>query len=334
MMPSNELRIGGWLVRKVEDVLLDVPSEIALDFNEMRLRGQGSSWNPSFYVDNKSTINPAVTANIGVRYDYISKSRQSTLSPRLNLAYAWNDHMSLSLDYGWYYQSPKAYELAINSTLSSRRATSYGMGMRHQIGDELVVSVELYNKNLTRLITIDSLWNLANDGHGYSRGAEFYMQLKSTSGFFGWLSYTYSVSKRREGRTTSLRPFEFDRPHSISLVANYSFGSDWQIGARYRYASGSPYTPVLSASHESATGRWYPILGERNSGRYPAYNRLDVRATRRFNLEAMTLNVYMELLNVFNQRNVIHYEWNEDYSSRESMTVFSFIPVLGVSAQF
>jgi hypothetical protein len=59
-----------------------------------------------------------------------------------------------------------------------------------------------------------------------------------------------------------------------------------------------------------------------------------VRVTRRFKFEAVKLDVYVELLNVFNQRNIIHYEWSEDYSSRGSMTVFSFIPVIGVSAQF
>ena len=334
IMPSHELHMGGWLVGKGEDVLFDVPSEIALNFNEMRLQEKGRSWKPSLYVDDKWTISPAVTANLGVRYDYTSNSKQSTLSPRLNLAYAWSDHMSISFDYGWYYQSPKAYELAINSTLLSKKAESYGIGMKHQVGDEIVVSLELYNKNLTRLITIDPLWNLSNNGYGYSRGAEFYFQLKSASGFFGWLSYTYSVSKRKEGTTTSLRPFEFDRPHLMSLVANYSFGSDWQVGVRYRYARGSPYTPVLSATYDNAAGRWYPVLGESNSDRYPAYNRLDVRVTRRFKFEAVKLDVYVELLNVFNQRNIIHYEWSEDYSSRGSMTVFSFIPVIGVSAQF
>ncbi|MEK6570141.1 MAG: TonB-dependent receptor, partial [Bacteroidota bacterium] len=295
LFSSYELHLGSWLVAEQENVNINMPTEIAVNFNEVKLKGKGNSFKPSLYVDNKWSISPKVTANFGLRYDYVAKSKEGVLSPRINLAYAWNDHMSLSADYGWYYQSPRAFELAINSSLKSKKAESYGIGVKHQVGDEVVFSLELYNKNLTRLITIDSLWNLSNDGYGDSRGAEFYIQMKSPSGFFGWLSYTYSVSKREEGRNRDLHYFEFDRPHLISLVANYSFAGRWQLGARFRYGSGRPYTPVASAFYDRGTDHWRPIPAEHNSDRYPAYNRLDVRATRHLRFETFTLD---ELLSI------------------------------------
>ncbi|HKZ40094.1 MAG TPA: TonB-dependent receptor, partial [Candidatus Hodarchaeales archaeon] len=223
IVPANEFHIGGWLIVEQEDITIDLPREVALNFDELQLRGKGKSVKPSMYIDDKWTVSSTLTAGLGVRYDYISKSNESTVSPRGNISYAWNDHMSLSLDYGWYFQSPRPFELDINNRLQSRRAESYGIGIKHEVGDEIVVSLELYNKNLSRLIAIDSLWNLSNNGNGYSRGAEFYVQLKDPRGFFGWLSYTYSFSKRKEGSNNDLHYFDYDRPHLISLVANYKF---------------------------------------------------------------------------------------------------------------
>ncbi len=334
ILPSLELHFGAWLAWERQHVEINLPKETAINFDEMKLRGDGKSFKPSSYVDGKWNISSSLLATVGVRYDYVAKSEENALAPRLNIAYAWNDHMSLSADYGWYYQSPKAYELAVNNKLRSKKAESYGLGIKHQIGDEIVVSLEVYDKNLSQVITIDSLWNLSNDGSGYSRGAEFYIQARSPSGFSGWLSYTYSVSKRKAGTNLDLHYFDFDRPHILSLVANYPFAEHWQAGARFRYGSGKPYTPVASAFYNPTAGHWFPIPGEHNSARFADYSRLDVRVTRHFQSEIFDLDVYLELLNSYNRKNPIHYMWNETYSDKDAVTAFPFLPVLGVSARF
>ena len=334
ILPSHELHLGAWFVLENQQVNINLPMEIAVNFDDTKLQGRGTSFKPSLYVDDRWTISSALLANVGVRYDYIAKNRESTIAPRINLAYAWNDHMSLSFDYGWYFQSPKAFELAINDRLKSKKAESYGIGIKHQLGDEIVVSLELYNKSLSQLITIDSLSTLTSEGYGYSRGAEFYVQLKSASGFSGWVSYTYSMSRRKEGKSPDLHPFDFDRPHLISLVANYRMDGHWQAGARFRYGSGKPYTPAASAYFSSAAGHWFPIPGEHNSDRYPDYSRLDIRVTRHFTFEAFDLDVYLELLNAYNRKNIVHYMWDETYSRKDPLTIFPFLPVLGASARF
>ena len=334
IFPENEFHVGGWLVREKEDIIIDLPLEIAVNFEERKLRGSGTLLKPSLYVDDKWTISSTFNASVGVRYDYVDKSGESTISPRFNISYAWNEHMSLSADYGLYYQTPRSFELEMNKNLKSKRAESYGVGIKHEVGDEIVISLELYNKNLSQLITIDSLWNLSNIGFGYSRGAEFYIQIKDPHGFFGWLSYTYSISKRKEGANNDLHFFDYDRPHLISLVANYKFAEHWQSGIRFRYGSGRPYTPVASALYDLNEKRWFPIPAVHNSDRYPAYSRLDVRATRHYQFTSFDLEVYLEILNVYNQKNIVHYIWDETYSSKERMTIIPFLPVIGISANF
>jgi len=334
IVPSHELHIGGWLVREKDNVKVNVPIEVAMNLSEMRLRGNGTLWKPSVYLDDKWTLTSGITASVGLRWDYIAKAKESTLSPRLNVSYAWNEHMSLSADYGWYFQSPRAYELSINNGLKSKRAESYGVGIKHEVSDAVVVSIELYNKELSGLISIDSTWNLSSDGYGYSRGGELYIQYKGQEGFFGWLSYTYSASKRKEGTNKDLHFFEYDRPHLLSLVSNYKFDEYWQAGLRFRFGSGRPYTPVVSAWYDSQGLRWFPVPGVHNADRYPSYQRLDIRITRKFNFEAFDLDLYLEILNAYNRKNVVHYMWEEDYSSKEKLTIIPFLPVLGVSARF
>lgn len=334
IFPGNEFHVGGWLVREKEDITIDLPLEIAVNFEERKLRGNGTLLKPSLYVDDKWTISSTFNASVGVRYDYVAESGESTISPRFNISYAWNEHMSLSADYGLYYQTPRSFELGMNKNLKSKRAESYGVGIKHEVGDEIVISLEIYNKNLSQLITIDSLWHLSNNGYGYSRGAEFYIQIKNANGFFGWFSYTYSTSKRKEGTNNDLHYFDYDRPNLISLVANYKFAEHWQIGVRFRYGSGRPYTPVASALYDLNEKRWFPIPAVHNSDRYPAYSRLDVRATRNFQFTSFDLDIYIEILNIYNQKNIVHYIWDETYSSKERMTIIPFLPVIGISARF
>lgn len=331
---SSELHIGGWLVHEREDVRINLPMEIAPNFDEMRLRGEGTSLQPSVYIDEKWKITPEISTSIGLRYDFIARSKEHLLAPRLNIAYAWNEHMSVSLDYGWYYQSPRAFELGLNKNLHAKRAESFGVGMKHEVSDAVVVNLELYNKNLSHLIGIDSLWNLNNGGEGYSRGAEVYIQLKDSKSFVGWLSYTYSLSRRKEGRNDGLHVFDFDRPHLISLVVNYALAEHWQGGVRFRYGSGRPYTPAASAWSDPNAGHWKPIPGAHNSDRYPAYSRLDLRVTRKLEWNSLDLDLYLELMNVLNRQNVIHYMWDEQYASKEAFTIFPFLPVVGITARF
>ncbi len=300
----------------------------------MAWKGTGSLFKLSLYIDNRRKINPKFTVSTGIHYDYIAKSTENTVAPRLQLAYTWNDHMSVSAEYGLYYQSPRAFMLDIYNDTRSARAENYGIGVRHQVGNEIAVSLEFYNKNLTQLILIDANGMLSNEGYGYSRGAEFFIQMQPSRTFYGWISYTYSISKRKEGIGPALHPFDFDRPHLLSLVTNYLFAEHWQVWIRFRYGSGRPFTGVESPFYDAILERWVPIPGEHNSGRYPAYHRLDLRATRKFKFENYTMDVYIEFLNTYNQNNIAHYMWDETYSSRDFMIVFPFLPVLGISARF
>jgi TonB family protein len=114
---------------------------------------------------------------------------------------------------------------------------------------------------------------------GRSFGAELMARRRSTTGIYGWASYTLSLSERlRDGRW---RPYDFDRTHLVNVVAGIPLGRSWDFGVRLQYQSGKPE----------------PVLGEavvRNAG----YARFDVRFDKHAAWRSWILDFYVDITNV------------------------------------
>ncbi|MCB0746535.1 MAG: TonB-dependent receptor [Ignavibacteriae bacterium] len=328
---NHDIHLGGWLVVKNDEVFVEIPGEINFyTLEDYKVDAKGKYNLLSFYLEDKVSISPDFKINGGIRFDYLDRTKKGVISPRFNMAYSLNDHMSLSFDYGWYYQSPSAYEIGVNPKLNFKKAESIGVGIKHQISDELIVNFEFYNKRFFDLVTLDNInWKFSSNGFGFARGAELYVQFKPSSNLVGWISYSYSLSKRKEGTIRTQEYFAFDRTNLISAILNYRFEEVWAVGAKFRYGDGTPYTPVIGKNYDNSN--YIPILGRQNSSRYPAYSRFDLRLTRQLSLANYPIELYLEVLNLFNSKNVVHWMYDNEYSNRTSMTVLPTIPVIGIN---
>lgn len=333
LIPGHDIHLGGWFVHKDDYVLVNIPGEINFYILEdYKIKSQGNYNLFSLYAEDKLALTDDIEMNGGIRFDYLDKTGKAVVSPRFNVAYLLNEHMSLSFDYGWYYQSPSAYKVGVNQDLEFKKAESIGIGIKHQFNEQFIVNFELYSKTMIDLVSLDNMnWRFSSDGYGYSRGAELYIQFKPSENLAGWVSYSYSVSKRKEGIIRTEELFSFDRTNLISAVINYRFEDVWAVGVKYRYGDGTPYTPVTGTYYNNSTSDYYPLLGEQNSARYPAYSRFDLRVTRQLTIGNYPIELYLEILNLFNNENIIHWMYSKDYSSRTSMTVFPTIPVIGIN---
>ena len=215
-------------------------------------------------------------------------------------------------------------------------ATHYVAGIDQRIGNETKATIEVYHKELHDLIVDpDSTQLLLNTGSGYAEGIEFSLQKKFTVGFVGSASYTYSVSKRKDNAAELLYNFEYDRPHIINLIAGMEVGKGWQIGAKFQFASGNPYTPIVGV--ERRGGVYYLIDGEKNSARNPDYHKLDIRVDKQFLLGSQSITVYLDLWNVYNRENIIAYTFKADASGavvKSARPDFGITPILGITAKF
>jgi hypothetical protein len=279
----------------------------------------------------------ALTA--GVRFDHFSFTKQTTLSPRLSATYHLTDQTSLNMAYGRFYQNPASYQIAqdpVNQQLRSSNATHSIVGIDHLIREDLRATVEVYYKKLADVIVgSDTSAVLTNTGSGFARGIEFSIQKKFTGGFVGTASYSYSESRRRDAVGSGEYYFEFDRPHIVNLIAGWELGDNWQLGAKFQYASGSPYTPVVGVALKNRT--YYVVDAAINSARFPAYHKLDIRLDKKFVFAAWTLTAYLDLWNIYNRQNILDYSYKVDAGGNITETPrydFGILPIIGLSAQF
>ena len=147
-------------------------------------------------------------------------------------------------------------------------------------------------------------------------------------------------------------PPVFDRRLDVDLVLQYSAPRDVEFGLRWNFGSPLPYTrPVAQyyAWRYSPLDRRYqprdrgsedvPVfvqLGDRNAERYPPYHRLDVTVRRTFERSWGEWTPYLQVLNVYNRRNVLWYFYNYDRSPpvRSGLSMFPVLPALGVEISF
>src|SRR5690606_21737297 len=178
-----------------------------------------------------------------------------------------------------------------------------------------------------------------------------------------WASRTFPdfLSGREEAVEVTYPPV-FDRRADLDLTLRLPVGTAWNLGARWHVGSGTPFTrPVASYAYFSpeVTGggglRWQGtpevereaeedvgpralavVLGPRNGARLPVYHRLDVSARRTCRPSWGEVTASLDILNVYNQMNVLSYFF--DYSRtpplRTGFSMFPFLPTLGVEVRF
>lgn len=327
---NHELHTGFWYVIDISDIDINLPIDLAYNFEPTDFSVTGSSTKLSAYADDTWKPRSWLSLNYGLRSDYVISSSELVISPRLNLVITPTDKLQLTANIGTYSQSPPAYELKDNSALESRKSKAIGVGLNMQLSESVYGNMEIYKKSFSNLMSFDSTGHFLNEGYGNVTGYELYIQKKSGDSFVGWLSYTYSVAKRKEGLSDQLALFDYDRTHMFTSVLQYRRNEKWKFGLKFRYATGSPYTPAEGGIYNSNLNKYYPIVGERNSERYMPYHRLDIRIARIFPDVLNGLIVYIETVNTYNRQNVAYLIWNDDFSSSRSFSIFPFLPVLGI----
>jgi len=85
-------------------------------------------------------------------------------------------------------------------------------------------------------------------------------------------------------------------------------GRNWELGFRWRYLGGTPYTPVAVAKSSlkevwDVTAQGLPDYDRLNSMRLPAYHFMGFRIDKKYFFRKWSLNIYLDIQNVY--RNVL-----------------------------
>lgn len=267
---------------------------------------------------------------------------ETAIAPRASVRWQLVPRLALTAAYGSYTQPPEPEDLsAVFGTpdLALSRATHVTVGESLRITETLTADVVAFRKTMSDLVVRSRLPNpllaraLTQTGEGRSYGVQFLVRQELWRGFFGWVSYAISKSERRYEGDESWRAFDFDQPHVLSVVASQDVGR-WTFGARFRYASGNPRTPVIGSVYDARSDRYDPVFGPQNGIRIPAFWQLDLRVERVFPLgKDVRASVFADVQNVTNRANAEEIVYSGSFRERGTIRGLPALAVVGARVE-
>lgn len=246
-----------------------------------------------------------------------------TLSPRVSLSYVLADRWTLNASVGRYFKIAPYTILGfadnngqlVNRSSKYLQSDHYVTGVEYLPNDGLRFTVEGFYKQYANVpVSVRegiSLSNLGNDfsvlgneavitnGKGRAYGIEFFAQKKLTDRFFGILSYTFYRSQY-SGANNIFVPSSWDNQHLLSVTWGYKFPRNWELGLKFRYQGGAPYTPyneTASRLNYLSLGQGVPDYARLNENRLGGFNASDVRIDKKWNFRKVTFDLFLDVTN-------------------------------------
>ena len=292
---------------------------------------------------------PALLIIPGVRMDLVTIRLQQTplltADPRLAVRWTVVPEVTIKGGIGLYHSPPslqagEADPVFGNPDLGSRYALQTSLGVEWNIRPDLFLSLEgFYNRLWDIPVSTSALverngqlvpQNLVNEGRGRIYGFEVLFRQALTKRLFGWIAYTFSRSERIDRPGASWRLFDFDQTHVLTAIASYKLGAGWELGGRFRYATGNPRTPVVGAVKDDLTDSYVPLFGPVNSYRLPNFAQLDVRIDKIWVFDNWSLDLYLDVQNVTNTRSIEGTQYSYNYAQSAQFEGLPIVPILGV----
>jgi outer membrane receptor for ferrienterochelin and colicin len=318
----------------------------------------------SGYIQDKIEFE-TIVLNLGIRYDLfdaatsypgdpfnpndplkepLKTETQSTLSPRVGIAYPVRDNMVFHFTYGQFFQKPE-YQTLYNNlerefanrgttlfgspTLKPQKTSSYELGISAAFGAGASAQVTFFSKKIENLIGVAWIYlphayaYYVNEDFATVKGFEISTKVKLRDVSFA-VNYTYSVAKgssstQQERYTSvynivgvqSLRflPLDFDQRHTGNAQIAIDFGKD---EGPFGYL-----TPVFENTScnlvaQYGSGLTYTFnparsiyVAEPNNSRLPERITLDLLARKAFTFGPVELGIFVDVRNLLNRKNIV-----------------------------
>ncbi len=286
------------------------------------------------YITSASKSVPAV----GATPDIGTTREVAELEPRISVRYAFTPEISAKAAFGVYHQAPQPEDLSAvfgTPTLALSSAQHYLAGATFQLTPSLTVETTGFLSRSQQLVVRSEEESpllahaLDQTGIGRSYGTQFLLRQQQVGRFFGWVSYSILRSERKDGPGLAWRLFDYDQSHVFTALGSYDLGAGFEVGLRFRFATGYPRTPVQSAYFDARTNTYEPIFGPQNSIRIPSFVSLDARVAKRFRWGRTDGEIYLDVQNVTDHSNPEEIVYNTNYTQRGYITGLPILPVAG-----
>ncbi len=285
----------------------------------------------------------------GLRADaiFLGGHALTSLDPRVTGRWALDRMWTVKGYLGWFHQPPQpeaADPTLGNPEIGQEDAIHVGAGAEWRPSRLWTTDVEVYYIDRNHLVgftpegTLDADGNLVpanfvNEGYGFTYGLEAMIKREISDTLYGWLSYTYSHSERALPRG-ELALATFDQTHVANLVASWRPGAGFELGARWRLATGRPYTPIVDATFDADEGGYDPVSGETRSQRLPFFNQVDLRLEKTWLFKLWSLGLYVDVQNALNTDNVESLDYDYRYRQTSQVSGVPVLPTLGIRGQW
>ncbi|WP_162418362.1 TonB-dependent receptor [Cyclobacterium roseum] len=289
-----------------------------------------------FAMGSKKFYDERLLVNFGFRLDgsdfgATASNPLNQFSPRLSASYQLKDNLFWNANAGIYYQKPPYTVLGfqnnegnfVNQDNDVRfiRATHLISGIEWKFPEKnRTFSAEVFYKkyanypssirngialaNLGADFGVIGNEPVSSDAEGRAYGLELLAQQRLYKGFYGIAALTLVRSEFTNPNTDYL-PSSWDNRFIVSLTAGKRLPKDWEVGARWRFLGGTPYTPYdFQAS--SLRSNWDLFnrgifdYSRINDQRLNSFHQLDLRVDKKYFFDKWNLNWYFDVQNAYN----------------------------------
>jgi TonB family protein len=292
----------------------------------------GARFEPNITSASKSVPTAGSTPDIGTTREV------PEVEPRISVHYAFTPEISAKAAFGVYHQAPQAEDLSAvfgTPTLALSSAQHYLAGGSFQLTPSLAIEITGFLSRSQDLVVRSQEESpllahaLDQTGIGRSYGTQFLLRQQQVGRFFGWVSYSILRSERKDAPGLPWRLFDYDQSHVFTALGSYALGGGFEVGLRFRLATGYPRTPVEGANFDTRINTYEPNFGPHNSIRVPLFASLDARAAKHFKWGRAECEVYLDVQNVTNHSNPEEIVYNTNYTQRGYITGLPILPVIG-----
>ncbi len=294
------------------------------------------------------------------RGDLENSKAFTRLSPRLGISFPITDQTQFHINYGQFYQRPDLVRLYVgydfmaaritqpgsyypfpSPNLEPEKTTQYEAGIAHQLGENTVLNITAYYKDVQDLTQIfhqtpanpQTYDYFANTDFGTIKGVDLELKVRRSHYVGLDLKYTLSYATGTGSyaqtnyniawqdplhppKVTS--PLDYDQRHNFVALLDYRYGKGegpkvgdahplekLSANAILQLFSGTPYTPMylFNAATEAAVNP--EPRGRVNSDNISWSFNIDLKIQRQFDVGDFTLVPYIWVQNLLDNKNVV-----------------------------
>ena len=254
----------------------------------------------------------------------------SQFSPRLSASVRLTPGTSLNFNVGQFAQLPSYTTLGYrnfngalvnkNNDLTYIQVNHLVAGIEFRPSDNSQVTVEGFYKRYSHYpFSVKDSVSLASKGADYgvygdeavtpvskgnAYGFEVLGRLKKYKQLSAVATYTFVRSEFTDIHGVYL-PSSWDNRHLLTITATRNFSKNWDLGLKWRYIGGAPYTPwdlnrsAIKTAWD-AQGIGYLDYSKFNKARLNAFHQLDLRVDKSWYYNKWSLMLYFDVQNAYN----------------------------------